>query len=265
MTAEPTVVAIAGAGGRMGRALVRAILADPGLRLGSALVRPGSDDLGRDAGELAGVGRCGIITGTELEAGQVLVDFSSAQALPRWLAACRARGIAFLSGTTALDAGAEDALEAAAEQIPVMWAPNLSVGAQLLASAAESVARALGPEADIEIIETHHRHMKDAPSGTALALGERLARARGSDLQTVGRLGRQGRELTRPTGEIGIAAVRAGDVVGEHTVLIALPGERLEFTHRAATRDAFVAGALRAARWLAGKPPGRYQLGQVLE
>jgi len=258
-------IAISGAAGRMGRTLVRLAAADPELALAAALERADHPDLGRDAGELAGADRLGVSIASSLEGDiAALIDFSTADAMGDRLALAVARRAAFVVGTTGLDAHAGAALEKAAESVPVLAAPNMSVGVNLLFGLVGDVARRLGKTYDVEIVETHHRFKADAPSGTALRLAERLADALGRDLSRDAVHGRQGRPGPRGAREIGLHAVRAGDVVGDHTVIFASLGERVEITHRAHSRDAFALGALRAAKFLAGKPPGRYEMAEVL-
>lgn len=257
-------IAVLGAAGRMGLSVVRAVAAAPDLDLCAAVEREGSVHLGRDIGELAGIGKSGISASTELGAPDVVIDFSSPEVMQEMLEHCSRKGIAVVSGTTGIDEAARMALQQAAGFIPVLWAPNLSIGVQLIYQLAAQCARAIGPQADIEVTEAHHRFKQDAPSGTALQLVQVMADAMGADARQSMVAGRKGADCRRQSGEIGVSSMRAGDIVGDHTVLFALAGERIELTHRAASRDAFVNGALMAARWLAGQPPGLYGFASVL-
>ncbi len=257
----------------MGCALVRLIAADGGHRLAGALTEAGDPRLGRDAGTVAGVDPLGIALSADLAVAlgrgpagaEVVIDFTAPGAAAGHAAACAAGGQALVMGTTGLDAGALAALDAAAARIPVLYARNMSLGVTVLTELVHQAAALLGPDFDAEIVEAHHRDKKDAPSGTALQLGEALAAARGRPLAEVAVYGRHGLGPSgRPPGAIGFAALRAGAIVGDHTVLLAGAEEQLELTHRATDRTLFARGALRAAGWLAGKPPGRYSLRQVL-
>lgn len=249
----------------MGRAVLALAAARTDLRVASALVRPGSRAAGTEIAP-------GVIatadTAAALAAADVYIDFATPQATADVAIAAMARGCAAVVGTTGLGDRAHAALEVLSKRAPVLWAPNFSPGVNLLLDLAERAARALGDEFDLEIVEIHHRGKRDAPSGTALALGEALARGRaaaGTDAGALAqRLGRAGDTGPRAAGELGIAAVRGGDVIGEHTAYFLGHHERIELTHRAATRDVFAAGALRAAAWLAGKPAGRYRMHDVL-
>jgi 4-hydroxy-tetrahydrodipicolinate reductase len=248
----------------MGLQVVRAVADAPDLELSAAIVRTESQWKGRDIGELAGVGQLGVKTGDELPPADVLIDFSRSSFLERFAPRCADAGVAIVSGTTALDEAALGALQAAADKVPMLWSANLSIGMQVLYALAEQAATALGDDLDIEIGEVHHRHKADAPSGTALDMGRRINRALGRAPEHGFVTGRTGINCRRQEGDIGFSSMRAGDVIGEHTVLMAIQGERLELTHRASTRQAFVGGALRAARWLTGRPPGQYHFAEVL-
>jgi 4-hydroxy-tetrahydrodipicolinate reductase len=254
---------VAGAAGRMGRAVIAAAAAHPALRITAALERAGSSELGRDAGELAGVERSGVVIGADLAAalaqGEVLIDFSDAASTLRHLDACASAGVAALICTTGLAAEVYGRAEQLARRIPLLIAANTSLGVTLLAELVRLAARALPPDFDIEIIEAHHRHKKDAPSGTALALGRAAADGRGVRLDAVAKRARDG-IAPRADGEIGFAAVRGGDIVGDHTVLFAGPAERLVLSHQATDRAIFARGAVATALWLAGQPPGYYQM-----
>jgi len=261
-------IAIVGAAGRMGRTLIQACYEHPRMELAAAFERPGSDAVGRDAGELAGLGPLGIpVTDAGAVARgafDVLIDFTLPEASVANVVACRAAGKAMVIGTTGLDAGQRQAISDAARDIAIVHAPNMSVGVNLCFKLLETAARVLGDEADIEIIEAHHRHKVDAPSGTALRMGEVVARARGVTLETHGVFERHGRTGARKRGTIGIQSLRMGDVAGDHTVSFGTDGERVEIGHRASSRDTFALGALRAARWVVGRPAGRYDMQDVL-
>jgi len=260
-------IAINGAAGRMGQALVRAVGEHLDCHLAAALVRPQSVDIGKDAGAVAGCGELGTALSadfSQLDAAQVLVDFSMPDATLAVLAACRARGMAMVVATTGLAPAQQRQVADAAGEIPILVAPNVSIGANLCMQLSHMAARVLGETVDVEVIEAHHRHKVDAPSGTALRLGDTIAKAWGRELKDCAVYGRHGMIGERPAGSIGFAVVRAGDIAGEHTVLFAGSGECLEITHRAASRALFAAGALRAAQWLTGRPAGLYNMQQVL-
>lgn len=237
-------------------------------KVSGALEAQGHPAVGRDAGLLAGCGELKIAVTSDIPKGiagaQVLIDFSSPSATPYHAAAAAERGIALVVGTTGLTRAAEDALSDAAKRIPVIAAPNMSVGVNLLFRIAPLIASALDEAYDIEIVEAHHNRKKDAPSGTALRLLELLQSARGGAARAQAVHGRHGADAVRRPGEIGMHAVRAGDIVGEHTVTFATQGERIEITHRASSRDTFALGALRAASFLVGRPPRRYGMDDVL-
>lgn len=261
-------IAITGAAGRMGRTLIGLLRERPALTLAAAFERPGASCIGADAGVLAGGEPLGVaVAGDAHGAGaafDVLVDFSHPDALAAYARACAARGAAMVVGTTGVDAAGRAVLETAAAKVPVVFAPNMSLGVNLCFRLAELAARALGDGVDVEIVEAHHRHKIDAPSGTALHLGEVVAAALGRDLGACAVYGREGRIGARQRSTIGFATVRAGDIVGEHTVLFAGDGERVEITHRASSRATFAAGALRAAEWVYGQAPGLYDMQDVL-
>lgn len=248
-----TRVALLGAGGRMGQAILEVAAAQPDVRISAAVVRRGSP--------LAGTESNGVQYQTDLaaalKAADVLLDFSVPASTLEALEACRTAGKPMITGVTGLDAMGKERLRAAAQHIPVLAAPNMSLGVALLTQLAAAAARVLGEEFDIEISEAHHRHKRDAPSGTALALGEAIEAARGTHMPTRAAGPRQ-------AGSIGYAVVRAGDIVGEHTVLFAGAGERLELSHKAGSRAGFARGALRAAVWLRSQPPGMYALADML-
>lgn len=247
---------IHGASGRMGRSLL-ALLADhPALHLVAAVANAPRADMGA----LSVLRPAQIAQAPDFD---VAVDFSAPSALPALAEACVRRGAGLVSGTTGLDAPAEAALEAASMHVPVLWAANFSLGVALLAALARQAAAAL-PDWDCEIIEVHHRRKQDAPSGTALRLGEAVAEGRGQRLAEQARHGREGAQAPRLQGEIGFHAVRGGDVVGDHQLLFAGDAEVVELSHRALSREVFAGGALRAAAWVAGRSPGRYRIEDVL-
>ena len=262
-----TRIVIAGASGRMGHVLLEAVVAAPDLTLHAALDRPGSAALGRDAGEFIGKSLGVLVTddvAAALAGADVLIDFTRPEATLQHLTGCREQGVAIVIGTTGFDAVGKAAIAAAAEQIPVVFAPNMSVGVNLALKLLDMAARVLNQGFDIEIIEAHHRHKVDAPSGTALALGEAVAKALDRDLKTCAIYGREGVTGERDPSSIGFATVRGGDIVGDHTVLFAGTGERLEITHKASSRMTFALGALRAARHVSGGPRGLYDMQDVL-
>ena len=261
-------IAVLGAGGRMGRSLMR-LAAEHGARVVAAIDRA---EAGRDAGELAGAGRSGLAVAADLgglkaSGAKVLIDFSSPAVVAEAARACADAGVALVSGTTGLEAEGTRALDAAAGRVAVLWEPNMSVGVLVLSDLLRSAIALLGPGFDVEIVETHHRLKADAPSGTAARLAEIAKdevgkRGEGAPVLVKGRDGKPG---ARRPNEIGVLAVRGGDVVGDHVVHLLGEGERLELVHRASSRDVFAVGALRAAAWLAGKPAGRYALRDVVK
>jgi len=261
---QSTRIVLFGASGRMGQEILRIVPGQSGVDLVSALVRPGSPL----DGEPVWPGRTSsLVYGRTLEPeqlGEVLVDFSNAASFDAALALAVEREMAFVSGTTGLSEAQHDELELAARRIPVLWSANFSIGVALLRRLAVEAARLLGEDFDVEIIEAHHRLKRDAPSGTALALGRAIAESRGRSLDQIGAFVRHGNDAPRRRGEIGFASIRGGDIVGEHTVLFVGEGERLEFTHRAGTRALFARGALLAARWIGGRSAGKYALDQAV-
>lgn len=261
-----TRAVLIGATGRMGTAIVRASEAG-GLEIVAAVASAGSKSAGVDAGEVAGVKPLGVRVATELPAdlggAVVAIDFSRPDLTLRALDACRAARVPLVIGTTGHEAGFDARVEAAARDIAVLVAPNTSIGVAVAQELVRIAARVLPAEFDIEITEAHHKHKLDAPSGTALALAAAAAQGRGLDPRKDVRSGRSGHEARR-AGEIGIASIRAGDVVGTHTVLFAGSGERLTVGHEATDRSIFAQGAVRAAKWLAGQKPGRYTMADVL-
>lgn len=262
-------VAVIGAAGRMGKVLVEAVSLFDGVSVGAAIVNPASSLLGADAGEVAGIGRNGILLVADIASVvsdfDVLVDFTSPELTMRNLSDCEKYGKGIIVGTTGLNSSQKQELYRVAKSIPVVFAPNMSVGINLLLTLLDTAARVLGDEVDIEIIEAHHRFKKDAPSGTALRLGEVVAEALGRDLAACAVYGREGMTGERDRKTIGFETIRAGDIVGEHTVMFAGMGERIEITHKASSRMTFANGAVRAAAWLSGKPAGLYDMQDVLE
>ena len=268
-TGQPVRIALFGATGRMGLSLLRAIHDSTDFELVGALASPESPALGEDAGAVAGLARrFGVAVTADraaaLARAEVVLDFTLPGATLANLEAAAAAGASLLIGTTALAAEVLPAVEAAARRIAVLPAPNTSLGVNLLARLVERAAQALPAEYDIEILEAHHRYKVDAPSGTALRLGDAAAAGRGSDLKSLAVEHASGRPGPRPSGSIGFATLRGGDVAGEHSVFFLGPGERLELTHRAHDRMTFAYGALRAAEWLRGRPAGRYSMTDVL-
>lgn len=261
-------VAVTGAAGRMGRTLVETVKATQGVMLTAAVARPDSSLIGVDIGELACVGQTGIEVVSELDqvldSFDVLVDFTHPTVTLKNIEVCRKAGKAMIIGTTGFTSAERQLIEEAAQEIPIVFAANFSVGVNLCLKLVDMAARVLGNEVDIEIIETHHRDKVDAPSGTALAMGEIIASALGRDLEKVAVYGREGQTGARPREAIGFSAVRAGDVVGDHTVMFAADGGRTEITHKASSRKTFARGAVRAAVWLADKPAGLYGMNDVL-
>ena len=263
-----TGIGVVGSGGRMGRFLLAEIAGAEGCRVAGGSVSPGSKLIGRDLGELAGIGALGLTAGGDaaavFKASDVVVDFTvpAAGATHAKLAAEHRK--ALVIGTTGLNPAQEAAIREAARRAPIVRAANTSLGVVLLATLVEEAARLLGEEYDIEILEMHHRHKVDAPSGTALALGEAAARGRAVELAARSQRVRDGHTGPRRSGDIGFATLRGGDVVGEHSVIFAAPGERVELSHRAGSRQIFARGALRAARWAAMQPPGLYDMKDVL-
>lgn len=259
-----TTIAITGAAGRMGQRLVALGLSSGQFKVVGAVERAGQAMIGRDAGEIAGVGPIGCPITAELGATpQVLIDFTAPAGTRHWLGVCRQKKIAMVIGTTGLQPGDHQLIDQAAADIAILQAPNMSLGMNLLFKLVAQVAKALGDEYDIEILEGHHRFKKDAPSGTAMGLAESILSATGKTREHL-IFDRHGDEAVRKPGEIGMHALRIGDEVGRHTAYFAALGERLELTHVATNRDTFVHGALRAARWLSGQRPGRYSVADML-
>ena len=264
----PVRIAVTGASGRMGRTLIEAIAKQDGLLLAAAVERRGSASVGEDAGEVTGAGRYDVMIGDTLDdvlgSVDVVIDFTTPSATQDHLQACADAGVAVVVGTTGMDDEQASALDLASTKIPVVWAPNFSVGVNLSLKLLRMAAGVLGDSVDIEIIEMHHRDKVDAPSGTALRMGEVIAETLGRDLDEVAVHGRQGQTGVRPREAIGFHALRGGDVVGDHRVVFAADGERIEIAHQASSRMTFAAGAIRAARWVAGRSPGRFDMDDVL-
>lgn len=263
-------VAVAGAAGRMGRLMVAYLArSGDGLALAGAATRPGSPAVGEDAGMLAGVGPLGVrISGNIGEVvaeADVLVDFTTPEATLENVAAAVARGIPMVIGTTGISAAADAEIAHAATRVAVVRTANTSLGVAVMSDLVERAARALSHLYDIEIVELHHRNKIDAPSGTALAFGRAAAKGRGVSLEDMAERVRDGLTGPRKEGAIGFAVMRGGDVVGEHTVIFAAPGERVEMSHKVTDRAIFARGAARAARWVVDQPPGLYGMAQVLD
>ena len=265
---EHTPVVVCGAAGRMGRRLIALAHASADLVIAGAVEAAGTPTIGTDAGELAGIGQIGLAVTDDLAAccapEQVVIDFSVPDATVRHAGIAADRGAALVVGTTGLNSQQEEALRAAAGRTRSVLAANYSVGITVLTELASRAATLLDESFEAEIVEIHHHDKKDAPSGTALALGRAVARARQLDFEQARVLGRDGLVGARTSNEIGIVALRAGDAVGDHTVVLGGLGERLELTHRAQSRDCLVRGALRAARWVATRPAGVYTMRDVL-
>ncbi len=263
-----TKVIVAGAAGRMGGRIIQAILDSDELELGGAFERPGHPEIGRDCGLAAGLGELTLplraSLGEVIGSGEVVIDFTHPDATLMNLEQAAAAGKAMVIGTTGLSPDQIERVRELAAGARVVMAPNMSIGVNLLFKLVGDVARTLGKGYDIEIVEAHHRLKKDAPSGTALRLAEVVAEATGRTLAADAVYGREGQVGQRPENEIAVLAVRAGDIVGEHTVMFGGIGERVEITHRAHSRDTFARGAVRAAAWLAGQPNGLYDMQDVL-
>ena len=260
-------IAIAGVAGRMGRNLVLACHEAEGAELTQGLEHAQSPALGSDAGVLAGLAANGVTVSDRLEADafDILIDFTHPSVTALNLDYCRQHAKKMVIGTTGCDAALEGKLADAGREIAILYAPNMSVGVNLCLKLLETAASVLGDSVDIEIIEAHHRHKVDAPSGTALKMGQVVASALGRDLDACAVYGREGQTGARERNTIGFETIRAGDIVGEHTVLFAAEGERIEITHKASSRMTFAHGALRACRWLESRPAGLYAMSDVLE
>ena len=259
--------AIAGSAGRMGRTLIEAVQQDPEATLAAALEHPSSPFLGRDAGELVGA-PCGIKIGADLDAAlavsDCLIDFTRPEGTFEHIEACKRHKVGIVIGTTGFTAEGKAAIAEASRVIPIVFAPNMAVGVNAVFRLLDVAARILTEGYDIEVIEAHHRHKVDAPSGTALRMGEVVAKALGRDLADCAVYGREGHTGERPASQIGFATIRGGDIVGDHTVLFAGGGERIEITHKSASRLPYAQGALRAGRYLRGRDNGLFDMQDVL-
>lgn len=264
-----TRIAISGAGGRMGRALIQAVVAAQGATLATAIERPDSSLLGADAGELAGVGALGVRLAGNLAAVvndfDVLIDFTAPAATALHVEICRQAGKKIVIGTTGLDEAQKSALKIASSGIGIVYSGNYSIGVNVTLRLLELAAETFGDTVDVEIIEAHHRHKVDAPSGTALMMGEAVAGALGRDLKKVAVYERHGHTGARERESIGFQTIRGGDIVGDHNVMFIGEGERVEIRHVATSRMNFANGAVRAAQWVAGCEPGLYDMRDVLK
>lgn len=263
-----TNVVITGASGRMGRALIEATLETEGASLSGATVRPTSTLVSVDAGELVGQGHHSAPIQSSLNAfitaRPVVIDFTTIESALEHLQWCVTQTLPCVIGTTGFSDAQENVIAQAAKLIPVVYAPNFSVGVNVVFDLLDRASRVFGDTVDIEVIEAHHRHKVDAPSGTALAMGRVVADALDRDLRKVAVYGREGQTGARPSDQIGFSTVRAGDTVGDHTVLFAADGERVEITHKASSRRTFASGAVRAAIWVSAQQPGLYSMRDVL-
>lgn len=261
-------IGVMGGGGRMGQMLVREIAATEGCVVAGGTEAPGSDKVGRDLGEVAGLRpmNAKIVTdpAAVFDAADAIIDFTAPAATVAHARLAAAKGKVLVIGTTGLSDADDKAVAEAARSATIVRAPNMSLAVNLLLALTEQVASRLGPEFDIEIVEIHHRHKVDAPSGTALALGDAAAKGRGVKLKDVAVRGRDGHTGTRPSGAIGFAALRGGAEVGDHTVMFCGPAERIELTHKAASRQIYASGAVKAALWARGRKPGLYGMKDVL-
>jgi 4-hydroxy-tetrahydrodipicolinate reductase len=261
-------IGVVGAAGRMGQMFIRQVTETDGCVVSGAVEAAGHAVIGQDVGVLAAIGEIGVAlsddAGAMIENADAIIDFTAPAVTVSNAMICKEAGTALIAGTTGLDDDQNAAILEAAKSVPIVSAPNMSVGITLLLGLTEQVAGLLGPEFDIEIVEMHHRHKVDAPSGTAIGLGEAAAAGRQVTLRDVKRAVRDGHTGARPEGEIGFATLRGGSVVGDHTVVFAGEGERIELTHKAASRVIFAGGAVRAALWTRYKEPGFYSMKAVL-
>ena len=260
-------IAVVGASGRMGRMIIESALKDAGVRLVAAIDQPGTSAIGKDAGELVGQ-PCGVMVTSDVEAGialaDCLIDFTRPEGTLHHLSICRRHHVGMVIGTTGFDAAGKAAIAEAGKDIPVVFAPNMSVGVNVVFKLLDMASRIMNEGYDIEIVEAHHRHKIDAPSGTALRMGEVVAQALGRDLKECAIYGREGVTGERDPSTIGFATVRGGDIVGDHTVMYCGTGERVEISHKAGSRMPYALGSLRAARFLAGKQNGQFDMQDVL-
>jgi 4-hydroxy-tetrahydrodipicolinate reductase len=264
MAGSPIKIAVTGACGRMGKRLIALAKADKAFQLVAAIDRPDCAELARDAGEIAGIGPIGLpITFDLRPTPHVLIDFTLPASTRKWLKTCHDRDIAMVIGTTGLKDKDHAAIDVASENIPILQSPNMSVGVNLLIKLAALAAQGLGEDYDVEIVELHHRFKKDSPSGTALALADAILKATGKSRKSLV-YGRHSDNDPREPGQIGMHSLRLGDEVGKHIVSFAALGERVELGHVATSRDTFAMGALRAAKWLHERKPGRYAMSDVL-
>ena len=257
---------VVGAAGKMGTRIIHLIKETPGIEIYHAIERPDHSSIGKDIGEVIGLGRVGIPLEGDLKkaGGDVVINFTSPSASLESLQFAKKAGLAIVIGTTGLSPAQLDKVREVSKSVRCVFAPNMSVGMNLMFRIVQEVAQVLGPEYDVEILEAHHRLKKDSPSGTAVKLGDLIAKAMGSDFGKVGVYGRKGLVGERTKEEIGMQVVRAGDIVGEHTVLFGGIGERLEIIHRAQSRDNFARGAVKAALWIVNQPNGLYDMQDVL-
>lgn len=264
-----TRIAITGAAGRMGRVLIQAVTEADGFVVGAALDRPGGSMVGVDAGELAGVGNIGVVITDDLKSVtsdfDVLIDFTRPEVTLKNLETCKDAGKRIVIGTTGFDEAGKKVITDTGKNIGVVFAPNMSVGVNLTLKLLDIAARVMGDDVDVEVIEAHHRHKVDAPSGTALRMGEVVADALGRDLKECAVYGREGIGEERDRKTIGFETIRAGDIVGEHTVMFADIGERVEITHKASSRMTFASGAVRAAGWIMQHESGEFDMMDVLD
>jgi len=263
---ERTQAIVVGAAGKMGGRIIHIIQEYPSIKLFRAIERPDHSSIGKDIGEMVGLGKLGILLegGLKKEGGDVIINFSNPQASLESLQFAKENGQAVVIGTTGLSSEQMERVKELSKGVRCVMAPNMSVGMNVMFRIVQEVAQVLGPDYDIEIVEAHHRLKKDSPSGTAVKLGELIAKAIGRDFNKVGVYGRKGMVGERTKDEIGMQVIRAGDIVGEHTVLFGGIGERLEITHRAHNRDNFARGAVRAALWVVNQPNGLYDMQDVL-
>ena len=268
-TEEQTInVGVIGAGGRMGRMLIEAVQDNPQNKLNAAIERQGSSLVGADAGEVAAIGRLEVQIVDDLKAVindiDVLIDFSLPDATEQNMQICAANKVAMVIGTTGFNEQQEQVLKEASKQIAIVYAGNYSTGVNLSLKLLAMAAKAFGNDADVEVIEAHHKHKIDAPSGTAYMMAEAVAEARGQNLKDVAIYGREGQTGEREAGSIGIHAIRGGEIIGDHTVMFIADGEVVEITHRARARMTFAAGAVRAATWVIKQEVGQYNMQDVL-
>ena len=263
-----TRIAVCGAAGRMGRTILEVVRDTDGVSVGAAIEHSGSNMLGMDAGEIAGLGRCGINITDNIESVaddfDVLIDFTLADAVANNVGVCSSLGKRVVIGTTGLSTAQQSVIREASRDIAIVFAPNMSIGVNLCFKLVELAARVIGESSDIEIIEAHHNQKQDAPSGTAVRMGEIIAGVLGRDLAQCAVYGREGHTGVREKNSIGFETIRAGDIVGEHTAMFAVAGERIEIVHKASSRKTFAGGAVRAAQWLMSKENGLYDMQDVL-